>query len=140
MFEVQKQSLLVDEYMEIYSSVGWKLWSKEQISAALANSTFTVCVKENGKPIGMGRFVGDGIYCDIKDLAVLPSYQGKGVGKLIMDTIIEHISESTPKEHNVCVQLISTENKEGFYEKYGFGKKPGDGMGHGMMALITGRK
>ena len=31
-----------------------------------------------------------------------------------MDIIIEHICESTPKKHNVCVQLISTENKEGF--------------------------
>ena len=140
MFEVKRQSLTVDEYIEIYLSVGWKPWPKEQISVALANSTFTVCVKDRGKPIGMGRFNGDGMYCDIKDIAVSPSYQGKGVGKMIMDAIIEHIRESTPRGHNVCVQLISTENKEGFYEKYGFGKKPGDGMGYGMMALVAGTK
>ena len=140
MFEVQKQSLSADEYIEIYLSVGWKPWPKEQVSTALSNSTFTVCVKDGDKPIGMGRFVGDGIFCDIKDIAVSSSYQGKGIGKLIMDTIIEHICESTPKGHNICVQLISTENKEGFYEKYGFGKKPGDGMGHGMMTLLSGRK
>ena len=140
MYEVQKQSLTVDEYISIYKSVGWKLWPAQQISIALANTIFTVCVKHNGKPVGMGRLVGDGLYYDVKDVAVLPSYQGKGIGKIIMEAILSYIRESTLKENSVCVQLISTENKEGFYEKFGFGKKPGDGMGHGMMALVKGEK
>lgn len=140
MFEVEKQSLTVEDYIEIYSSVGWALWPIEQISVALTNSMFTVCVKDNGKPVGMGRLVGDGIYCDVKDIAVSPGYQGKGVGRMIMEAIIAHIRETTPKGYGICVQLISTENKEGFYEKFGFGKKPGDGMGHGMMSLVEGAK
>ena len=140
MFEVQKQSLTVEEYIEIYSSVGWELWPKEQIAIALTYSKFTVCVKDDGNAVGMGRFVGDGIYCDVKDIAVSPSHQGRGVGRMIMEAIITHIRETTPKGYGICVQLISTENKEGFYERFGFGKKPGDGMGHGMMSLVSGTK
>ena len=107
MLEVQRQTLTVEEYTEIYISVGWEPWPKDQIAVALKNSMFKVCVKDNGKPVGMGRLVGDGVYCDIKDIAVSPSYQGKGIGKMVMDEIIEHIRMSTPKGYGICVQLIS---------------------------------
>lgn len=141
MFEVCKQLLTSDEFIELYSSVGWQPPLKEQVSAALANSNFTICVKDNGKPVGMGRTIGDGaISYYIKDVAVLPTYQGKGIGKIIIKGIFDYIKQTTPKGYGVCVELISSENKEAFYEKFGFGKKPGDGMGHGMTTLIIGTK
>lgn len=141
MFKIYKQALTSDEFIELYSSVGWEAPLKEQVSIALANSNFTICVKDNDKPIGMGRIIGDGaLSYYIKDVAVLPEYQGKGIGKLVIQGIFDYIEQTTPKGFGVCVELISSENKEEFYEKFGFGKKPGDGMGHGMMTLVIGIK
>jgi len=141
MIEIFKQTLSADEYLELYISAGWPPPEKEQIAIALENSTFTVLIKENGKPVGMGRIIGDGaISYFIKDVVVLPDYQSKGIGKAIIHTILEYIRQTSPIGWGVCVELISSENKEGFYEKFGFGKKPGNGMGHGMMALVIGKK
>jgi len=140
-FEVCKQVLTPDEYMELYAAVGWSPFPREQVVTALINSNFTVCVKDGQKAVGMGRTVGDGAYMyAILDVAVSPDYQGKGIGRLIIDNILKYIKETVPYGYHVCAHLISTENKEGFYEKFGFGKKPGNGMGHGMMALVIGEK
>lgn len=139
MNELSRQTLTVDDFIEIYTAIGWNPPVKEQALIALSNSHYTLCIKVNDKPIGMGRVTGDGAMSyDIKDIAVIPDYQGKGIGKIIIESILEYISHSTP--YDVCAQLISTENKEGFYEKYGFGRKPGAGMGHGMMTLVKGQK
>ena len=140
-FEVCKNSLTTSEYTEIYLSVGWEPMIEEHASIALENSSFTACVKDNGKPVGMGRVIGDGIkFYVIYDVAVCPDYQGKGVGRIVIDSILKYISAAIPKGYGACVQLISTENNEGFYEKFGFGSKPGNGMGHGMMTLVEGTK
>ncbi|MCL2106532.1 MAG: GNAT family N-acetyltransferase [Oscillospiraceae bacterium] len=141
LLEICKNSLTANEYAEIYLSVGWEPMIDEHISIALANSNFKVCIKDDGQPIGMGRVIGDGIkFYVIYDVAVLPNYQGKGIGKIVINAILEYISEITPEGYGACVQLISTKNNEGLYEKLGFGRKPGDGMGHGMMTLVKGVK
>lgn len=141
MFEIQRQSLSVEDYIEIYTSVGWKVPSVEQIAVAIEKSPFTVCVRYEGKPVGMGRIVGDcAMSFFVKDIAVIPKFQNQGIGSIIMDCIAEYVKKNTPKGWEICMELISAEGKEGFYEKFGFGKKPGNGMGHGMMGLIIGEK
>jgi len=139
MFEICRQALTVEEYMRIYASVGWNHLLKEQMAIVLANSDFKVCVKHEGVPVGMGRTVGDKGFCYvILDVAVVPEYQGQGIGRLIMEELLGYIRETTPISNGVCAMLFSTEGNEPFYEKFGFGKKPGDGMGHGMMGLVMG--
>ena len=46
--------------------------------------------------IGIGRIIGDGaLYFYIQDLIVLPSYQQQGIGKFIMQQLLEHTSKKT---------------------------------------------
>lgn len=139
MIRKHEQSLSVDEFILLYNSVGWNPPEKEQVALALNNSNYTICVKDGEKTIGMGRVIGDkAMSFFIKDVAVLPEYQGQGIGRIIINSIIEHIKTSVPKGYGVCVELISSKGMEPFYEKFGFGKKPSDGMGHGMMSLVIG--
>ena len=139
MLNIHEQSLTADEFIILYNSVGWNSPKKEQVTLALENSSFTVCIKDGEIPVGMGRLIGDGaLSFFIKDIAVLPDYQNRGIGKMILDRIIDYIKTSIPKGCGVCVELISSEGTESFYEKFGFGKKPGNGMGHGMMTLVVG--
>lgn len=141
MFTVQENTLSAATFIELYASVGWMPPPLEQAAAALQNSNLTVCVLEGDKPIGMARIIGDGaISYFVKDVAVRPEYQGRGAGRLMMNAILRYIRKTVPAGYHVCLELISSQGMEPFYEAFGFGKKPGDGMGHGMMALVIGEK
>ena len=141
MFTVQLNTLTPKDYVTLYASVGWTSPSEAQVTIALQHSSLTVSVWDDDRIIAMGRMIGDhAISFFIKDVAVHPEYQGRGAGKLIMDTMIACIKRTVPQGYPVVLELISSEGKEPFYEKFNFGKKPGYGMGYGMMALVIGEK
>ncbi len=80
------------------------------------NSYVTIFVKENGKLIGVGRALSDGI-CQgaIYNIAVRDEYRGKGIGKLIIDEILSRLSG--------CNVILYTHPKHiGLYEHWGFRK------------------
>jgi len=52
----------------------------------------------------------------IKDMAIHPHYQGKGLGKKIIEKLIED-----SKEHKKII-LYAVPSKEPFYAKFGFAK------------------
>lgn len=82
---------------------------------AFEASHTSVFVYEDSQLLGFGRVISDGEYQGaIYDVAVLPEAQGKGIGKMIMQTI----SENLP---NCNLILYATPGMEGFYEKLGFG-------------------
>ena len=65
---------------------------------------------------GFGRAISDGSYqAAIYDCAVLPEFQGKGIGTIIMKNILPRISHCN-------VILYATPGKEGFYQTLGFRK------------------
>jgi len=141
MIKTYINSLDADDFHFLYSSVGWNAPPKPQIKKALENSLYTICIKDSGKPIGMGRLIGDGSMAfTVKDVAVLPSHQRKGIGKMILETMMKYIKECTPQGQHICVELFSGYEKEAFYEQFGFDKKPDGFVGYGMMTLVTGKK
>lgn len=68
----------------------------------------------DGRLVGFGRAISDGAYqAAIYDCAVMPVFQGKGIGAKIMQAILSRISHCN-------IMLYAAPGKEGFYEKYGF--------------------
>ena len=56
----------------------------------LPNSLYAVQVFDGANVVGMGRVIGDGgLFFQVVDIAVLPAYQGQGLGKQIMAAITE---------------------------------------------------
>ena len=85
------------------------------------NSHTVIFVFDNEKLIGFGRAISDGVYqAAIYDVAVLPEYQGKKIGRII----VEHILNSIPQCNFI---LYASPGKELFYEKLNF-KKMKTGM------------
>ena len=81
---------------------------------AFEASHTTVFVYHADRLIGFGRAISDGAYqATIYDCAVLPEFQGKGVGTTIMKNILPRISHCN-------VILYATPGKEGFYQTLGF--------------------
>ncbi len=76
---------------------------------------FKCFVYEEGKLVGVGRALADGIDCSyICDVALLPSHQGLGLGMQIVSKLVS-LSSSHKK-----IILYSVPGKEPFYKKLGF--------------------
>ena len=83
---------------------------------AFEASHTTVFVYHADRLIGFGRAISDGAYqAAVYDCAVHPDFQGKGLGRTIMDAILAQVSHCN-------VILYASPGKEGFYEKHGFRK------------------
>lgn len=81
-----------------------------------ANELF--CLEEKEEILGWFalEFVPDSEHGILEHLWVQPSKIGKGIGKILMDKIIELSIEYGFKE----LKVTSDPNATGFYEKYGF--------------------
>ena len=91
--------------------------SAENLEQAFNNSMFKYFVYDGDKLIGAGRALADGVDCSyICDVAIHPEYQGQGIGKKIINKLIED-----SKEHQKII-LYSVPSKEPFYENFGFGR------------------
>ena len=123
------------EYNILRSSVTWGTFSETLIREALKKSLFSITIYANSEAIGMGRVTGDGVmYFYVQDVIVLPEFQQHGIGSVIMDNIMQYIHENAV--NNSVVALMSAVGKEGFYEKYGFIKRPNKYLGCGMSMCI----
>ncbi len=96
------------------------LWAKQRstqdIKKMLAKSVAIVSVWENNKMIGFGRATSDEVFRAVLwDIVVEKKYQKCGIGKLIVNSILEN---------NLISQVervyIMTTNFEQFYSKIGF--------------------
>jgi len=69
---------------------------------------------ENELLVGTGRALSDGVcQAAIYDITVHPDYQGRGIGRAIMDSLIAQLGECN-------VILFAVPEKVGFYRKLGF--------------------
>ena len=134
---IQKNMLTPELFQELYQSVGWEAPGLDQITMALEHSFATFCAYEGEKAVGMVRLLGDGgMSFYVKDFAVRPEYQGKGVGHLLMTAAQEYILSHIPDGWAVSLELISSKGKEPFYEKFGFEQRPCDWDGAGMFKML----
>ena len=134
---VQINELSPDLYLYLYRSVGWDAPGLDQIEKALEGSLATFCACDGDMPVGMARLMGDGgMSFYIKDFAVLPDYQGQGVGRALMNSMESWIEKQLKPGWAVSLELISSKGREAFYEKFGFEQRPNDWDGAGMIKMV----
>lgn len=134
---VQINELSPDLYLCLYRSVGWDAPGLDQIEKALEGSLATFCACDGDIPVGMARLIGDGgMSFYIKDFAVLPDYQGQGVGRALMNAMESWIEKQLQPGWAVSLELISSKGRESFYAKFGFEQRPNDWDGAGMMKMV----
>ena len=101
---------------QILKCVGMGYREPDVHKRAFEASHTTVFVYHAAKLIGFGRAISDGAYqAAIYDCAILPEFQGKGIGRMIVNTILASLPDCN-------VILYAMPGKEGFYEKCGFRK------------------
>jgi len=99
---------------EILKTVGMSYNSAEIHQKTFSTSASVVFVFRNELLIGFGRAISDGyIQAAIYDVVVLPDFQGDGIGRQIIDKIVD----SLPGCNFI---LYAAPGKEPFYQKLGF--------------------
>lgn len=134
MYQIKENIQNVEEFNLLYDAVGWGAYEKETTKQALENTYYSVSVYDNDKIIGYGRLIGDTIcFMYIHDVMVLPEYQSKKVGTMIMNKLLEEIAKIKEKHPDLLVYLGASKNKEGFYKKFGFITREDANLGAGMI-------
>lgn len=134
MIKIKENNKNVEEFNKLYDSVGWGAYNKEISTKALNNTFYSVSVYDDDIIIGYGRLIGDTIcFIYIHDIMVVPEYQAKGIGTLIMNKLLEKIEEIKKENPSLRVYLGASKNKEDFYKKFGFIERTDAGLGAGMI-------
>jgi ribosomal protein S18 acetylase RimI-like enzyme len=116
---IQQSLPSVDDYLRLREITGLSTKTAEAAVVGLKNSLFGVTLYDGKKAIGMGRIIGDGgCFYQIVDIAVDPDYQGRGLGKTIMNELMQYLEKHAPK--SAYVSLIADQPADHLYKQFGF--------------------
>lgn len=132
-------TITAEQYNELRISVGWHSYPSHQVKIALNRSDFLTVANYNGTPVGMARVITDGVQALIMDVIVIQEYQGKGIGKVLMNQVMNFIDGKMENGDKMFVNLMAAKGKEDFYKKFGFETRPNEIRGCGMTKWIEKR-
>lgn len=116
---VRPEAPAAAEYVGLRQDSGLSARSVEAAERGLPNGLFSVCVRDGDRLVGMGRIIGDGgCNYEIVDVAVHPDYQRQGIGKRIMQALMDWLHEHAPPTAYVC--LIADDHAPALYSQFGF--------------------
>lgn len=117
-FFISTDKFLLDVSM-IHTFLKNSYWAKnisrETVEKSIKNS---VCfgVYEEKKQIGFARVISDyATSALLKDVFILESYRGQGLGKYLVKYILEY-----PELRDIPRWLLGTQDAHGLYRRYGF--------------------
>ena len=127
-----------EEYMELRRKVGWMEFPLEEAGNCVENAYMVLCVRDGEEAVGVVRLLWDGGYVAfLSDVIVDPRYQGKGIGRTLVESVIKRIKDDMKPGYKVKLTLNSARGKEPFYEKLGFKIRPNEDAGPGMDQWLT---
>ena len=131
-------TISIDNYNSLRASVDFITITPKRAKIALANSLYILVAMDGDTPVGMARVVGDGGYVYfICDVIVRPSYQSNRLGRRIIENVLSWLEGQVEDDETIMVNLMSAMNKEPFYEKLGFHKRPFGNHGSGMSLWLS---
>ena len=131
MYKIERIKPSADQWMSLRASVGWASFPIDIADKSLDATPFCVCAFDNDELIGMGRVLGDGVFSFyIGNVMVRPTHQNEGIGRAIMEEIMEYVDENAVP--GAIASLLSIKGKEEFYKPFGFIERPDENRGAGM--------
>jgi GNAT superfamily N-acetyltransferase len=109
----------VPTYCALRKAAGMAPKTPEAAERGLQNTLYGVSLRHANDTIGMGRIIGDnGCFFIIVDIAVLPAWQGRGLGKRILTALDAWLRANVPE--SAYVNLVADGDAKYLYEKFGF--------------------
>ncbi len=112
------------QLLRLFHQAPWaKARSLNETREMLRHTDLTLCAWDGNTLIGFGRVLTDFTYrATIWDVIVDKAYQSQGIGREIVERILNH-----PRLNRVELVWLCT-RRPGFYEKLGFSSKEQTGM------------
>ena len=111
--------------LSLYAAEGWTAYAgnPERLREALANSSLVLISTRADRVVGLVRCISDGqTICYIQDILVVPEHQRFGIGKSLMQRVLNHYVS--------CRQIVlvtdAEKSQRRFYESSGFREIAGD--------------
>ncbi len=114
----ETRAISIDQILALYKANKWSAAEKpETLHRALLASHTLVTAWDGSTLAGLGNAISDGhLVVYYPHLLVLPRYQGKGIGRMIMDRLRE-------KYRHFHMQMLTADaGAVEFYKKAGFSK------------------
>ena len=119
------------EYVALRALMGWATIDEAAAKRTLACSTYTACLRQEGRLLGLARVVGDGVlYFYISDVIVHPSLQGGGYGSTLMAAVMAYLRRAA--DPGATIAILPFRGREAFYARFGFVTCPTEIFGAGM--------
>jgi ribosomal protein S18 acetylase RimI-like enzyme len=126
--------LNLDHLNTVFVAVGFPKRDPQKIKLALnhTDSLLWIQYKKTQRPVAFARATGDGVFnAIIWDVVVDPSFQGIGLGKAVMERLLDELSSK-----GICnIALYSEPRVLGFYRPMGFVADP-----DGIRGMVSSRK
>ncbi|MDX2228948.1 MAG: GNAT family N-acetyltransferase [Leptolyngbyaceae cyanobacterium bins.349] len=122
----QRSQIDLGQLQELFGLAAF--WAKDRqvadLEIAIAHSNPVITVWNHQQLIGFARATSDGIYrAVIWDVVIHPDYQGEGLGRKLVQTVLSH-----PSLNQVERVYLMTTHQHAFYEKIGFEQNPSTTM------------
>lgn len=125
-YTIKYNELTADDFLYLWNSVWDEAPTYEQVDLAMKNTLFRVSIYDKDKLIAMARMIGDkGMEYYIKDVVVIPEYQSKGVGRILINELLKYVNDNGVKGTDIFVELCAMPEVAKFYEKCGFDSNEG---------------
>ena len=86
--KIKYNELTAEQFIELWETVWGDGPSLEQTRLAMKHTIFRVSIWDGDCIVAMARMNGDmGLNYYIKDVVVRPEYQGKGIGRILIDEL-----------------------------------------------------
>ncbi|KAL6294943.1 hypothetical protein ACE6H2_003085 [Prunus campanulata] len=126
--------LNMDHLNKVFVAVGFPKRDPDKIRTALEHTDALLWMeyRKTKRPVAFARATGDGVFnAIIWDVVVDPSFQGLGLGKAVMERLVEELVAK-----GICnIALYSEPRVLGFYRPLGFVADP-----DGIRGMVYSRK
>lgn len=109
-----------EDVFQLYHELEWNSLglTASELEKMCQQSWYVLYAYEGSRLIGTGRIISDGVITGlICGLGVSPDYQNHGIGRKLMNGLIEQCDR-----HRIIAQLMCGEHLEAYYEAMGFKK------------------
>ncbi|XP_010551340.1 PREDICTED: uncharacterized N-acetyltransferase ycf52 [Tarenaya hassleriana] len=128
------EGLNLDQLNSVFVAVGFPRRDPAKIAVALEHTDAILWVEyeKTRRPVAFARATGDGVFnAVVWDVVVDPSFQGIGLGKAVMERLVEDL-----QARGICnIALYSEPRVLGFYRPLGFVADP-----DGIRGMVYSRK
>jgi GNAT superfamily N-acetyltransferase len=94
----------------------WGSQRTDEINRRAFENSVCAIALIGGRQVGFARASGDrAVFARISDVVVWPEHRGKGIGKELVQALLDH-----PELSSVSTWMLNTSDAHGLYARFGF--------------------